>query len=213
MAMKIEWRSARVRSVRNLTADIRLFELETSGTFVAPTPGSNINVSVLIHGRPTVRNYSCVGPCTDGRYRIAVKLLPTSRGGSRYMWTLEPGANLTISAPENHFELSRGRPEYLLLAGGIGITPIYSMALALQKAEANFRVLYACRRRQDLARSVEWRNVIGDRLETVNDDDGKRIDLDGEVTQLAPGGELYVCGPLGMLGSSGSAMGCSRTPT
>ena len=47
------------------------------------------------------------------------------------MWSLVPGAQLTISTPGNHFELSLGRPEYLLLAGGIGITPIYTMAVAL----------------------------------------------------------------------------------
>ena len=110
MPEQIEWRSARLRSVRDLTSDIRLFEIEPSGEFVAPTPGSHINVTVHIGGRPDVRSYSIVGPCHDGIYRIAVKLLGDSRGGSAYMWTLPPGAQLTISTPGNHFDLSRGRP-------------------------------------------------------------------------------------------------------
>ncbi len=93
-----------------------------------------------------------------------MKLLPDSRGGSSYMWSLAPGARLTVSTPGNHFELGRGRPQYLLLAGGIGITPIYSMALALAKSGADFRVLYACRRRQDLALADDLRAAIGDRL-------------------------------------------------
>ena len=126
MGEQIDWRSARLRSTRDLTPDIRLFEIEPSGEFVVPAPGSHINIVVQIKGRPDVRCYSAVGPCTDGVYRIAVKLLGDTRGGSAYMWSLAPGAQLTISTPGNHFEFSRGRPEYLLLAGGIGITPIFS---------------------------------------------------------------------------------------
>jgi vanillate O-demethylase ferredoxin subunit len=195
----IEWQPARLRATRDVTPDIRLFEIEPSGRFVAPTPGSNINVSVQIDGRSDVRSYSIVGPCADGIYRIAVKLLPDSRGGSVYMHRLQPGARLTISEPGNHFELARGRPEYLLLAGGIGITPIYTMALALAERHANFRLLYACRRRQDLAFADELRERIGDRLQVFVDEEGGRIDLPAEIARLSPGGELYVCGPIGLL--------------
>ena len=199
MGEQIDWRSARLRSTRDLTPDIRLFEIEPSGEFVVPTPGSHINIVLQIKGRPDVRCYSAVGPCTDGVYRIAVKLLGDTRGGSAYMWSLAPGAQLTISTPGNHFELSRGRPEYLLLAGGIGITPIFTMTLALAAAEANFRLLYACRRRQDLAFADELQNCIGHRLQTFIDEEGARIDLDAEIARLCPGGEFYVCGPIGML--------------
>src|SRR4051812_14435860 len=141
----MEWQTGRLRSVRDVTPDIRLFEIEPDGKFKAPTPGSHINVTVQIGGRPDVRSYSVVGPCHDCVYRIAVKLLPDSRGGSAYMWQLAPGDRMTISEPGNHFELARRRPEYLLLAGGIGITPIYTMALALAEAGAEVRLLYACR--------------------------------------------------------------------
>lgn len=152
-----------------------------------------------IDGRPDVRSYSIVGPCTDGVCRIAVKLLPDSRGGSAYMHSLQPGARLTISEPGNHFDLARNRPEYLLLAGGIGITPIYTMALALAGTDAKFRLLYACRRRQDLAFADELRERIGARLQVFVDEEGGRIDLPAEIASLAPGGELYVCGPIGLL--------------
>ncbi|HEX2137965.1 MAG TPA: PDR/VanB family oxidoreductase [Microvirga sp.] len=199
MPEAIEWRSARLRSTRDLTPDIRLFEIEPSGEFVAPTPGSHINVTVQIGERPDVRSYSVIGPCSDGLYRIAVKLLPDTRGGSKYMWSLAPGAHMTISEPGNHFELSRGRPEYLLLAGGIGITPIYTMTLALAQAGANFRLLYACRHRQDLAFGDELSERIGDRLQVFIDAEGQRVDLGAEIGRLAPGGEFYVCGPIGML--------------
>ena len=212
MGEQIDWRSARLRSTRDLTPDIRLFEIEPSGEFVIPTPGSHINIVVQIKGRPDVRCYSAVGPCTDGVYRIAVKLLGDTRGGSAYIWSLAPGAQLTISTPGNHFELSRGRPEYLLLAGGIGITPIFTMTLALAAAEANFRLLYACRRRQDLAFADELQNCIGHRLQTFIDEEGARIDLDAEIARLCPGGELYVCGPIGMLEAAKRHWQCSGRP-
>jgi vanillate O-demethylase ferredoxin subunit len=196
----MDWHPARLRAVRDVTDDIRLFEIEPSeGRFAPPTPGSNINIAVRIGDRPDVRSYSVVGPCADGVLRIAVKLLPDTRGGSAYMHTLQPGALLTISEPGNHFELARGRPEYLLVAGGIGITPIYTMTLALADAGAEFRLLYACRSRRDLAFGDELRERIADRLQVFIDEEGGRIDLPAEIARLAPGGELYVCGPIGML--------------
>jgi len=125
--------------------------------------------------------------------------LRDTRGGSACMWSLVAGAQLTISTPGNHFELRRGRPEYLLLAGGIGITPIYTMALALAQANAKFRLLYACRQRSDLAFADELQRRVGNRLQTFLDEECARVDLDREIGRLAPGGEFYVCGPIGML--------------
>jgi ferredoxin-NADP reductase len=194
-----QWHSARLRSVRDLTADIRLFEIDPAEHFVAPAPGSHITVAVLIGERPDTRCYSIVGACADGLYRIAVKRHADSRGGSLYMWSLAPGAQLTIAAPANHFALNLRRPDYCLIAGGIGITPIYTMALALADAGARFRLLYACRRRQDLALAAELRERIGDRLETCVDEEGAAIDAAAAIARLAPGGELYACGPVGLL--------------
>lgn len=199
MAGQIDWGPARLTATRQLAPDVRLFEIEPLGGFVAPTPGSHIRVMVEIDGRPDIRHYSVVGPCRDGRYRIAVKRLADSRGGSAYMWSLSEGARLTVSPPANHFELGYGRAEYLLLAGGIGITPIYSMALALAEAQAKFHLLYACRRAEDLALADDLRARIGDRLRIVLDERGERIDLATEIARLDPGGELYVCGPMGLL--------------
>jgi ferredoxin-NADP reductase len=195
----IEWRGGWLREVRDLSPDIRLFEIEPVGDFVPPTPGSHLNIGVQINGRPDVRNYSAVVFGTDGLYRIAVKRLPESRGGSAYMWSLLPGAQLTISTPGNHFELTRGRPEYLLLAGGIGITPIFTMALALAEAKANFRLLYAARRSEDLVLADELRQMIDNRLEVFVSSEGRRVDMAMEIARLSRDGEFYVCGPIGML--------------
>ena len=115
------------------------------------------------------------------------------------MWTLAPGARIGVTSPANHFELGLGRPDYLLIAGGIGVTPIYSHALALAAAGARFRVVYACRTPADAALADRLQARVGERLSLVYGSEGGRIDLAAEIAKLAPGGEAYVCGPIGML--------------
>jgi ferredoxin-NADP reductase len=201
-----------VRATRNLTPAIRLIEIEPTDGFVPPTPGSHIDFSVMIGDRPDVRSYSVVGPCADGVYRIAVKRLEASRGGSAYMWSLAAGSRLPHSAPGNHFGLALGRPDYLLLAGGIGITPIFSHAHALARAGEHFRLIYTSRSQSDLALAEELREQIGDRLEIVLSEERGRVDIAGEIAKLDAEGEFYVCGPIGMLEAAKQAWAASGRP-
>ncbi len=208
----IEWDEGVVRATRDLSPEIRSIEIAPAGEFVSPTPGSHLNVGVLIGDRPDVRSYSIVGPCANGVYRIAVKRLKDSRGGSAYMWTLAPEARLAVSQPANHFELNLGQPDYLLLAGGIGITPMFTHALALARAGAKFRMLYACRGRRDAALAAELAQDIGDRLRLIVSEDGARVDIPAEIAKLDPQGEFYVCGPIGMLEDAKKAWAASGRP-
>lgn len=213
MRSPVEWRAACLCRTRDLTSDIRLFEVESSADFVPPAPGSHLAIAVHVAERPEVRNYTLLGPCDDGVYRIAVKRLPDGRGGSLAMWRHEPGARLMISGPHNDFELVRNRPDYLLIAGGIGITPVYGMALALADAGLPFRLLYAARRRSDLALAEELRERVGTRIETFVSEAGERIDIAAAVAGLAHGGEAYVCGPIAMLEDAKRAWARSGRPT
>lgn len=207
-----DWRNAQLRAITDLTNDVRLFEIAPEGAFIAPAPGGHINVMVWIDGRSVVRSYSVFGPVNDGVYRLAIKRLPDSRGGSAYMWTLQPGARLSIAGPANHFELRRGRPEYLLVAGGIGITPIYAMAQALVAAGEKLRLLYACRTTADFALAGQLRALLGDRLELFASAQGQRLDIAAAMTTLAPDGEMYVCGPIAMLEEARSVWRASGRP-
>ncbi len=199
MAEALDWRDGTVRATRDLAPAIRLIEIEPAGGFVAASPGSHINVTVMIRGRPDVRSYSIVGPCADGVYRIAVKRLGDTKGGSAYMWGLRPGGRIALSPPANHFNLTLGGSEYLLLAGGIGVTPIFTHALALVERNARFRMLYACRNRDDLALADELAARLGERLALFVSQEGRRVDIAAEIARLDPQGEFYVCGPIGML--------------
>ncbi|MHB2169846.1 PDR/VanB family oxidoreductase [Alsobacter sp. R-9] len=211
MATLPQWRGATLRSITDLTPDIRLFEIEPEGGLGDAAPGSHVTVAVQIDGRPDTRSYSVVG-AGDGAWRIAVKLLPTSRGGSRSMWNLAPGARLRVAGPGNHFALRLGRPEYLLLAGGIGVTPIVSMAHALVRRGENVRMIYAARTRQDLAFGDDLTDLLGDRLATVIDAEGDRLDVAAAIASLHPEGEMYMCGPIGLMEAVKRAWQDSRRP-
>jgi vanillate O-demethylase ferredoxin subunit len=188
---------ATVRGVSDVAADVRMVEIEPDAAAHPYPTGSHLDIAVEIDGLPDIRSYSLVGEApVAGAYRIAVKEIPESRGGSLYVRALQPGARVEVSEPQSHFELQYGRPEYLLVAGGIGITPILGMARALDRHGRPFRLLYAARTRDQLAFVDELTKLLGDRLELFVSAEGRRLDLGAEIARLHPDGELYLCGPL-----------------
>lgn len=199
MKSNAQWDRAVVRAIRDLTPTVRLFELAPGNGTAAWTPGSHIDVTVDIDGAPDTRSYSLVGEPGPAVYRIAVKRAEHSRGGSAWMWRLAVGAEVRIASPENHFELGHDSPDYLLIAGGIGITPLISMAHALAARNRKLRMVYAARQRNELAFADELGQLLGDRLQTFVDEAGEKIDLSAEFARLDPHAEAYICGPLGLL--------------
>jgi ferredoxin-NADP reductase len=194
------WTDALVRAVSQPARGVRALDLVPAEGAQPYTPGSHIEVAVRIAGTTSTRCYSLVGEApAAGALRIAVKRLEDSRGGSRFMWSLRPGATLRISAPRNHFELQLGAAEYLLIAGGIGITPLYGMTEQLSRSGAKFRLLYAGRARAEMAYLSELERRLGARLSASVSEEGTRVDLAAEIERLDREGEIYVCGPLGLM--------------
>jgi ferredoxin-NADP reductase len=198
--------AARVRAMRDVAADVRLLEIEPAAG-VKPYPtGAHLDLAIDIAGLPDVRSYSLVGDRpADGAYRIAVKRLADSRGGSEYIRSLEPGAELSISEPRSHFEIQYGRSEYLLVAGGIGVTPMIGMAHTLARHGRPFRMLYAARSRDQMAFVEELSGLLGERLELFASAEGRRLDIAAEIRRLQPEGELYLCGPLRLIDAARTA--------
>ncbi len=214
MRFETRWSDAIVRASVDVTSEVRLLEIVPQGGAQPYAPGSHIDVSVLLRTSSgelaDTRSYSLVGehpvPGPGGAaYRIAVKQHAESRGGSRYMRTLQPGSRLRISNPQNLFELSFGAPQVLLLAGGIGITPIFGMALALEHARADFRMLYAGRNAAGMPFVEELRERLGRRLILFRGDAGARVDVAAEIATLHPDAEMYMCGPMGLMDSARAA--------
>ncbi|MDB5644063.1 MAG: oxidoreductase [Hyphomicrobiales bacterium] len=212
MRYALHWGEARITNMRDVSRDIREFTIVPEHGARPYAPGSHLNVGVIVDGQPDHRSYSLVGAGDGACYRIAVRRHDDSRGGSRYMWSLGEGARLSVTEPHNLFEMEFGRPEYLLLAGGIGITPLIAMAAALARSQANWRMIYAAKSRADAAFCDELTALYGDRIETRFSDEGRRLDLPAEIANLADGAQLYLCGPLRLLDAARSAWGSSGRP-
>jgi vanillate O-demethylase ferredoxin subunit len=194
------WKTATVTETEIVAEDVRSLLIAPEGGRASPyAPGSHLNVQVMVGGQPQTRHYSLVGEPHPEHYRVAVKKMPQSRGGSDYMCSLKPGGRLSIMGPNNLFSLDFDKPQYLLVAGGIGITPICGMALALARRDGDFRLHYCGRKRAGMAFLDLLEEHLGDRLTVHASDEGGRLDMSAAIDGLPPDGALYVCGPIGML--------------
>lgn len=195
--------TVKVAHKRSEAEDICALELvdPQGGTLPPFSAGSHIDVH-LPGG--VVRQYSlCNDPRENHRYLIAVLNEPSSRGGSRAVHEqVHEGQLLQISAPKNHFALAHEARRSLLLAGGIGITPILCMAERLAHLEADFEMHYCTRSRARTAFHDRIRAAaFADRVSFHFDDAGpaQQIDLDALLAAPQPGTHLYVCGPKGFM--------------
>ena len=149
-----------------------------------------------------VRSYSlCNDPAERHRYCFGVLREANSRGGSIAMHALQEGDVVQVSAPQNHFPLVAGE-QHVLLAGGIGVTPIWSMAQQLHREGQRFVMHYAARSRDSAAfvpelQAMPW----AEHLHTHWDDgaEDQRLNLTALLAAPQPGQQLYVCGPQGLI--------------
>lgn len=132
-------------------------------------------------------------------YLIAVRREDDGRGGSRWMHAVAAGDELTIRPPANQFALEP-EPAVLLVAGGIGITPIATMAAELVAAGRPFVLHYAGRSASQLAFVDELRALCGERLVVHADDDpAGALSVDAVLAAATPRQPIYVCGPAGLI--------------
>src|SRR5450830_974920 len=202
-----------ISAIRNSGTAISIFELHTADGKALPAyqPGAHIDVTL---GNGLVRQYSlcCDHPSPD-RYRIAVKQEPQSRGGSAWLHAeAKEGDALQISAPRNAFSLAEAAGSHLLFAGGIGITPMLSMAYALLRDGADFHLHYFVRDDQSVAFRDE---LTGTSLaEHVSIHAGLSVDQTGAViaAALTDGKEIDVASgktALACLQEAGIDVDCS----
>lgn len=179
------------------------FELVAADGGALPAFSAGSHVDVQVPGGLT-RQYSlCNDPAESHRYLIAVLDDPASRGGSRAMHAqLREGDALTISAPKNHFALAHEARSHLLLAGGIGVTPILCMAERLARIGADFRMHYCTRSASRTAfRQRIASSGFADRVHFHHDDGAaaQRLDIAALLSSPQPGVHVYVCGPKGFM--------------
>ncbi|MDE4139123.1 MULTISPECIES: PDR/VanB family oxidoreductase [Rhodobacterales] len=130
-------------------------------------------------------------------YRITVQREDEGQGGSKAMHALTVGDPVTFAAPKNDFPVKLDAPA-VLLAGGIGVTPMISMAAALQAAGQRFAFHYAGRTGAAMAYHERLADTLGEAFHLHCDDDTSALDLDALISGLGDA-HLYVCGPRGLL--------------
>src|ERR1700744_4665723 len=133
----------KVHRVTQEAEGIRCFDLVSADGASLPAFGAGAHIDLHL-GEGLIRQYSlCNGPEQTGSYSVAVKLEPESRGGSRAMHeSLKEGDIVRVSGPRNNFPIDATARHHLLLAAGIGVTPLLSMARHLSAAGASYEMKY-----------------------------------------------------------------------
>lgn len=160
-------------------------------------PGAHIDVR-LPSGLS--RQYSLCGDPGDRRhYDIAVRLQAAGRGGSAEIHgTALVGRDLVVSDVRNHFPLTDA-DEYLLVAGGIGITPLIPMMRALRERDVPWSAVYCGHGAETMAFRDDLAAIGGQRIRFVDTAGEPRPDLKELIGRLRPGAAVYCCGPNSLL--------------
>jgi len=198
-------------SKREITAEsVTVLEWVSPNGSPLPTFSAGAHVVVLTPAGWTRRYSLCNPPGETHRYVMAIQREAQGLGGSISMVdSLQPGDTLSVSVPENHFALDDSQAACVLIAGGIGITPILSMAHALHAQGRAFRLLYCTRDAQhtafkDVLTQAAWAHCV-----TLHHSaNAQRLDvavwlralpeqLGMQNTEL----QVYACGPRSLMQS------------
>jgi ferredoxin-NADP reductase len=185
-----------VRGLRQESTSVMSLDLALPDGSALPhwQPGAHLDI-VLPSG--LVRQYSlCSDPGNLQTYRLAVLRETDGRGGSEELHSeTRLGTKLTARGPRNHFSMEDGATHYLLVAGGIGITPILAMAKQLVASGKSTRLIYCGSSRQTMAFIDELQETMGDSLALYPRDERGRADLLAEIRNAPAGTAVYACGP------------------
>jgi vanillate O-demethylase ferredoxin subunit len=185
-----------VRQVADAVREVALAPLD-GRPLESFSAGAHVECEVrLPDGRAATRAYSLINaPDNVSAYQIAVALADPGRGGSAFVYQLEVGVTVRVSTPRNDFPLAMSASESLLIAGGIGITPILAMARALARGGRPFELHYAGRQRSAMAFADEVEAIPSATLVCDGGDPARGLQLATILAMPRLGRHLYVCGP------------------
>ncbi|WP_439687049.1 Oxidoreductase [Cupriavidus oxalaticus] len=177
-----------------------IYQYEFRSPDRAPLPAFTAGAHVLIETPCGIaRRYSlCNAPSERDRYVVAIKLDPNSRGGSISMINdVKVGMRLSVSVPENYFGLTDAASDYLLIAGGIGITPMRAMMAELEARGARYRIVYCTRSPETTAFLKELTELPSHCVQIHHDHGNPEQSLDFAKLLATREGDthLYCCGP------------------
>lgn len=189
-----------ISGIRQLTARIRAIELRDplGADLPAIEAGAHLSLPVILNGGQTaIRHYSIASnPARRDIYEIAVLLDDQGHGGSAFVHThYQLGCLLHCELPKNHFSLSTDKRPVLLIAGGIGITPIKPMAQQLAAQGREFVMHYAASSQPAMAFGERLRRDLGGQLHSYFSDQSQRLPIAELLQETSLDTNIYVCGP------------------
>lgn len=189
----------KVRSYTAETPLVRSLVFDVEGG-VAPQWRAGAHVRVALpNGGDRPYSLMALPGLSDGSLALGVLREQASTGGSQFMHALKIGDVVRATAPINNFQLHAEASPALLFAGGIGVTPILSMAAELKARGNPYRLHYAGRARGMLAFLPQLQEICADSLSIHHDDDASRLDITAALGDAPSGCHIYVCGPAGMI--------------
>lgn len=189
-----------ITRVQQLTPRVLAYELRDTEGRELPSfePGAHLRIPVrLAGGREEIRHYSISSdPARRDVYEIAVLRKEAGAGGSDAVHALfKMGLILRCGFPENRFSLENGAGPVILIAGGIGITPLKAMAHALAAQDRPFHLHYAARSQGDMAYGDTLVRALLGRVTAYYSARGERMNPDHVVRSASSNALIYVCGP------------------
>jgi ferredoxin-NADP reductase len=207
--MRAETLYLQVRQIRREAVDINSYELVDPEGAELPAAAAGSHVDIHL-GNGLIRQYSlCNDPADRGRYVIAVLREDAGRGGSRQLHeSLRVRDRVEIGRPRNNFSLDPAAVRHMLIAGGIGVTPLKAMTHALVRASAEF-VLHYCAREPAQAAFVDQLVALAGANRVRLHYDGLshlgRLDVATLLREYRAGTHLYHCGPPGLMAACTAA--------
>lgn len=189
-----------VSGIRQLAPKVRAFELRDIEGRRLPKvkAGSHIQLPVkLPNGETTKRHYSiCSNPARRDIYEVAILRENEGSGGSAAIHeSYQLGQVIFCSKPENHFQLDDSTAPKLLIAGGIGITPIKAMAQELKAKGHQFELHYSGKNLQAMPFRDRLVREFGESMHVYSSEDNQRLDIAGLLKTISNNTLIYLCGP------------------
>jgi ferredoxin-NADP reductase len=202
----------RIRSITWLADDINGYELVDPNGHDLPRFSAGAHIGVRVGPADSAgiwRDYSLWNdPAERRRYCIAVLREKEGQGSQHLHERARAGDTVEVSLPRNHFPLAEGSERHLLLAGGIGITPLMAMLAELRRRRADF-VLHYCARAPEKTAFRDELDLLAAMGRVVFHYDGgdpaKGLDIAALLREPQPGTHLYYCGPAGMMEAAAAA--------
>ena len=198
--------SLTINNVEKKSTRINAYQLQAQDGAILPTfeAGAHLPIEVTLDsGKKVLRHYSILSSTQENRfYEIAIQNEEHGRGGSKALHKqLTLNSVINVLPPKSEFSLTPNNKHVVLIAGGIGITPILSMLRELVDNNSSFEIHYAAKNEADLVFKKEVEALVGTNayFYTSEGEQVKRLDLPNLIKGTGSSSHVYMCGPLRMI--------------